>query len=361
MNTAAATAPAATVCASCGTEIGARLLSCPSCRRLVHADELGRLAAQAERAAEKQEIEAALAASRSMLELLPEGSSQHREMALRADALSREIESRSRSGDASDGGQGREAAADRRARLGRVGAGFAGAGLLLWKLKFVIGFLLTKGKLLVLGLTKASTLFSMLLSFGVYWTAWGWRFALGLVLSIYIHEMGHVAQLRRFGIRASAPMFLPGLGAMVRLKQLPDTPRQEARVGLAGPVWGLVGAVATYGLHLVTGWASLAAIAQVAAWINLFNLMPVWQLDGNRAFNALTRGQRLIVVVTIAVMWFVTREGLLVLIFAVSALRVLSSRAPEHPDRMVLVQMIALVVALSMMVLVPVPVASLLP
>ena len=175
MNTAASAAPAATVCASCGTEIGARLLICPGCRRLVHAGELGRLAAEVERATDRQEFEAALAASRSMLELLPESSSQHRAISLRADALSREMESRSQSGEASSSGQGGAAAADHRARIGRVGAGLAGAGLLLWKFKFVIGFLLTKGKLLVLGLTKASTLFSMLLSFGVYWTAWGWR------------------------------------------------------------------------------------------------------------------------------------------------------------------------------------------
>jgi len=69
---------------------------------------------------------------------------------------------------------------------------------------------LGKGKLLLLGLTKSTTLFTMLLSMGVYWTAWGWRFALGLVLSIYVHEMGHVAALQRYGIKATAPMFIPG-------------------------------------------------------------------------------------------------------------------------------------------------------
>src|SRR5207302_3963478 len=95
-------------------------------------------------------------------------------------------------------------------------------------------FLLTKGKLLLLGLTKATTFFSMLLSLGVYWAAWGWKFALGLVLSIYIHEMGHVFALRRLGFKASAPMFIPGLGALIRLRQHPANPREDAEIGLAG-------------------------------------------------------------------------------------------------------------------------------
>src|SRR5439155_143942 len=83
----------------------------------------------------------------------------------------------------------------------------------------------------LLGLTKASTLFTMLLSAGVYWAAWGWKFALGVVLSIYVHEMGHVQALQRYGIKATAPMFIPGVGAVVRLKQYPASPR-DARVGL---------------------------------------------------------------------------------------------------------------------------------
>src|SRR2546430_4861243 len=78
----------------------------------------------------------------------------------------------------------------------------------------------------------------MLLSAGVYWTIWGWKFALGVVLSIYVHEMGHVQALQRYGIKATAPMFIPGVGAVVRLKQYPADRREDARVGLAGPLWG---------------------------------------------------------------------------------------------------------------------------
>jgi len=95
-------------------------------------------------------------------------------------------------------------------------------------------FALTKAKFLLLGLTKLSTLGSMLAFLGVYWSMFGWKFALGFVLCIYVHEMGHVAELRRFGIAASAPMFIPGLGAFVSLKQLPANVMQDSRVGWPG-------------------------------------------------------------------------------------------------------------------------------
>src|SRR5204862_1138574 len=100
--------------------------------------------------------------------------------------------------------------------------GLAAAGAL-------IVLALGKLKFLLLGLTKASTFFSMFAFFGVYWTAFGWPLALGLVVSIYIHEMGHVAELRRLGIEAGAPLFIPGLGALVRLKQHVSAPVTDAR------------------------------------------------------------------------------------------------------------------------------------
>ena len=107
---------------------------------------------------------------------------------------------------------------------------------------------LGKLKFLLLGLTKASTFVSMFAFFGVYWSIYGWPLALGLVLSIYIHEMGHVAMLRRLGIAAGAPMFIPGVGALVMLKQHVADPLTDAKIGLAGPVWGLGAALAAFGV-----------------------------------------------------------------------------------------------------------------
>lgn len=333
-------------CPGCGTEIAPLLLSCPSCGRLVHGDELRRLAAAAEAAGESGDQRAALVAWRRALELLPPASRQAAAVAEKVEALSRRV-------DESGGGSGRER--QERPAWAKGGGAIVALGLLAWKFKFVLGFVLTKGKVLLLGLTKAGTLFSMLLSAGLYWTLWGWQFAFGLVLAIYVHEMGHVAALHRFGIRATAPMFIPGLGAVVRLKQYPASPREDARVGLAGPIWGLGAVLAAYGLHLATGWDSLAAIARFSAWINLFNLLPVWQLDGGRGFRALSRSGRWWVVAAIGAMWFLTEEGLLALLLLAGGLRAATGSAPEESDRTSLWQFTALIVALSWLSTIPVP------
>ena len=117
-------------------------------------------------------------------------------------------------------------------------AGLGAFGAMLAKFKWAALFLLGKGKVLLVGLTQAKTFLSMAVALAVYASVYGWKFALGLIVSIYIHEMGHVVWLRRYGIAATAPMFIPGLGALVRLKQYPANPAEDARVGLAGPIWG---------------------------------------------------------------------------------------------------------------------------
>jgi Zn-dependent protease len=123
----------------------------------------------------------------------------------------------------------------------------------------------------------------------------GMGFTLGLVVSIYIHEMGHVAALARYGIQATAPMFIPGIGALVRLKQQPTNTREDARVGLAGPLWGLGAAIGAYLLSCAFASPLLRSITSTGASINLFNLIAVWQLDGARGMRSLSRQQRWIV------------------------------------------------------------------
>jgi Zn-dependent protease len=215
-------------------------------------------------------------------------------------------------------------------------------------------FLLTKAKLLLLGLTKASTFFSMLLSIGVYWSLWGWKFAIGFVLSIYVHEMGHVYQLRRYGIKATAPMFIPFLGAHIRLKQYPTNAHEEARVGLAGPVWGLATAGVCYTIHLLTQSQIFAAIAQVGAYINLFNLLPVWQLDGSHAFKALSKWERAGIAAIMGIMFFVTTEGLLVILLLVAAFRVFQKDAPRERNLPIFTEFAFLVVTLGLLTEIPV-------
>ena len=166
----------------------------------------------------------------------------------------------------------------------RIGGAITAFGLLLLnfgaKLKFVL-LLLPKLKIL-------TTSGSMLVSIGAYALIWGWRFGVGFVLLLFVHEMGHVIQLRREGIKASAPMFIPFLGAIVAMKEMPKNAGAEARVGLAGPVLGSLGALACVGLYELTGDELFKALAFVGFFLNLFNLLPVLPLDGGRAMAALS-------------------------------------------------------------------------
>jgi Zn-dependent protease len=340
-------------CPDCGTELSPALLSCPRCHRLVHRDRLNQLAGQAQAAVDSGDANTALALWREALGLLPSESKQYAAVAARVDALSKQADGFALAGlrrpPPPHGSAG--------SRLGKTFGAGAAVALLLWKFKFVAVFLLTKGKLLLLGLTNFSTLFSMALSIGVYWIAFGWKFALGLVLSIYVHEMGHVAMLLRYGMKASAPMFIPGLGALIMLRQHPQNPREDARIGLAGPIWGLGAAAVCWGVSLLTGWPSWAAIAKVGAWLNLFNLLPVWQLDGGRAFRALSNRQRWVTVVTLGLMFVVAREGLLAIIAVVAGFRAVKERrdAPPEGDSGAFYQFVFLIVALALMSEIRVP------
>jgi Zn-dependent protease len=339
-----AAASPARVCDECGAELAPSLLTCPSCRRLVHGARLSALAREAEAAVQRGDLSGGVAHWRSALELLPVESVQHAQVHERIAALSARIER--------EGGASPAAASSR--TLGGPLAAVGALGLLLWKFKALALLALGKAKLLLLGLTKASTLLSMLASLGVYWAAWGWKFAAGLVASIYVHEIGHVAALRRYGIPASAPMFVPGLGAFIRSSQYPATPREDARVGLAGPLWGLIAVGACYAGHLATGWQSLAAIARVGAWLNLFNLLPIATLDGGRGFSSFAREQRWLAVAVLAGLWAATEEGLLLLLVLGGAGRALVGRPAAAADWPAFALYAGLAAMLSVATLIPV-------
>ena len=333
---------------ACGTQVAPALLACPSCHRLVHADYLKSLAGAAAAASQRGDPIEEAAVWRCALEMLPAGSKQAEQVAARLAVLDDRLAAGSSQTAGTPGspfpqGSPEDLAAPRRGW--RVGGALA-TGL---------AFLATKAKLLLLGLTKAGTLLSMLLTIGVYWSLFGWPFAVLLVLSIYVHEMGHVAALRRLGLPAGAPMFIPGLGALIRLGQRPASARDDARIGLAGPEWGLVAAIAAWiGFKLGLGpvWA---AVARLGAWINLFNLLPFWQLDGGRAFHALSRRQRFAAVAVLAVLWAVSREGLLVLLLIGAAAQAFRRDAPAEDDWTVFARYAGLAAVLTVLTQLPVP------
>ena len=328
------TAPVVARCTVCGTDLAPGLLACPGCHRLVHTDALKMHRDAAEAAARAGDVAAELTAWRLAADLLPPQSRQYAVVQEKIAALSQAADA-APVPDVPRSGPWKW--------LGGLGT----AGLFLWKFKFLAVALATKGKLLLLGLTKASTFFSMFLAFGVYWAAWGMWFALGIVLSIYVHEMGHVFALRRFGIAATAPMFIPGLGALIRMKGQSLSPRENARVGLAGPIWGLAAAIAALAGAALGGGPMWTAIAHVGAWINLFNLLPVWQLDGNRGFSALARSGRVAVTAAFVAGWLIAGDGLFVILILTAGFRAFNTDAAAENDRGALGEFLFLVLALA--------------
>ncbi len=163
-------------------------------------------------------------------------------------------------------------------------------------------------------LTTAGT---ALVSIAAYSLFWGWTFAVGLVVLLFVHEMGHVIQLRREGIPASSPMFIPFLGAVIASRSLGDNALAEARVGLAGPILGSVGAAVCLVIGEATDSNFFRALAYVGFFLNLFNLIPVVPLDGGRAMAAMAPAMWIVGLAAILVMeyFFPSPILLLVLVF----------------------------------------------
>jgi len=315
-------------CRRCGTELPPSARVCPSCSSLVHAERLKTLAAAATAATAEGDRPGAQARWEEALGLLPPGSEQYRIIRERITALAQ--------ADAAQAASGTAAPANSGSWWKR------GAGALVTLAVLAAG----KLKFLLLGLTKLSTFASMFGFIAVYWSLHGWPLAVGLAGSIYIHEMGHVAMLRRLGIQAGAPLFIPGVGALVMLKERVTDPITDARIGLAGPVWGLGAAIAAWIAYLVTGAPIWQAIAELTGFLNRFNLMPIWQLDGSRGFHALSKQERWIVTGVIALALWVTGVPVLWLVGAVAVWRaVREDGGPGHAPT--LATFVILVAALS--------------
>ena len=185
----------------------------------------------------------------------------------------------------------------------------------------------------------------MFASIALYWHLYGWMFGVGFIVGIYIHEMGHVWMLRHYGLRASAPMFIPGFGAFISMYDSPLNVGQDARIGLAGPLWGAGAAVLFLIPAVLTGQGVWYAVAHFTAYINLFNLTPVWSLDGGRAYRALDRKQRILILIAIAICWLATQEGILLIVGLGATYRIFwqKDHAPE-PDQGVLTEFAGLLV-----------------
>jgi len=160
-------------------------------------------------------------------------------------------------------------------------------GRRLWALLVAAGAFLAKFGAVLYKLKLVTVAGSMIVSVGAYALLGGWWFGVGLVGLIFVHEMGHVAELRRQGVAASAPLFIPFLGAVIGMKRLPRNAWREAQVALAGPLLGSLGAALVWAAGAYSGSRFLTALAFIGFFINLFNLIPIVPLDGGRAVAAL--------------------------------------------------------------------------
>jgi Zn-dependent protease len=181
---------------------------------------------------------------------------------------------------------------------------------------------------------KVITVFgSMVVSVGAYALLGGWWFGLGLVGLLFAHEMGHVLELRRQGIPASAPLFIPFLGAVVGMKQLPEDAWREAQVALAGPVLGSAAAAGVWAAGAYLDSRFLVALAYVGFLINLFNLLPVLPLDGGRAVAALHPAIWLVGLAGLVALEIVRPSPILPIVLVLGALDVKRRWSARHsPD-----------------------------
>jgi Zn-dependent protease len=195
----------------------------------------------------------------------------------------------------------------------RIGGAIVAGAILIVKFAAKL-----KGLLLLLPKVKIfATSASMLVSVAAYTLIWGWQFAVGFVLLLFVHEMGHVIQLRREGVPSSAVLFIPFLGAVVGMKQAPRDAAVEARVGLAGPILGSIGCLAPLALYAATDNNLFRALAFTGFFLNLINLLPVLPLDGGRAMAALSPWMWAVgfVLLVGGMVVFPTPIGILILLF----------------------------------------------
>ena len=336
-------------CRSCGTELAPSLLACPACRSLVHAPSLTALAERARRHEDAGRTDEAIDAWREALALLPADAGQHVAITARIDELSTRPAtptpaSRTPTQHVVRSTHDVEPRPSTRS-IAKVTAVLAA----------VLTFGLTKGKLLLVSLPKMSGMILGLgASLGIYWAAWGWQFAVGVIASIYVHELGHVFAMRMHGIPSSAPMFVPGLGAYVRMHRLPKSEVEHARIGLAGPIAGLGAAIACTILFFATGNALFAALAKFGAFINLINLVPVWHLDGARAFGAFAKRDRWIAIAACIGGAALASNAFPLVVGLISLVR-LGAPDPGQRDGSSLAMFVVVVLALSALLTLPIP------
>ncbi|MGA7399706.1 MAG: site-2 protease family protein [Candidatus Sulfotelmatobacter sp.] len=314
-------------CRRCASELAPGALVCDQCHALVHSEQLDRLAADAKALEAKGDLRQARDRWLAGLPLLPRTSKQYDWIKEHARAL--EV--------AADEARLPEPTDNKWAkRLGPVGP---------------IAILVAKGKTILFALFKLKFLLSFAAFIGLYWALWGMKFGIGFAVLILLHEMGHFIDIKRRGLPADMPVFLPGLGAYVRWQAMGVPLETRAEISLAGPLAGFLVAVACAVLWWQTGNPLWAALARAGAVLNLLNLIPVWMLDGGQAVLALSKTERIILLTACLALWLVLGQNMFFLVALGAGYQVFfAGDLPPHPSRATTIYYLAVLTALGVII-----------
>jgi len=196
---------------------------------------------------------------------------------------------------------------------------------------FLFGKLKYVGLILQVG--KFKTFITMLISIWAYAMFWGWPFAVGFVGLLFVHEMGHVAALRMMGIKATAPMFIPFMGAFIGMKQMPDNAYAEAVMAYGGPLLGTLGAIGCAGVGFVTGNPFWFALAMSGFLLNLFNLLPISPLDGGRIIGVLSPKLWIVGLIGACGLFYLTWSPIIALVIIMGSFQIYSSSKQSSAEK----------------------------
>lgn len=314
-------------CRRCGRDLNLGALVCENCHALVHSEELDRLSDAAKVFEHKGQFREAREQWLQGLRFLPPNSRQTDWIVQHASDLEKKAAQLPPQPKPDDNQWAK--------RLGPLGP---------------LAIILAKGKFLFTALFKLKFLFSFVAFFGLYWAMWGPKFGIGFAVLILIHEMGHYIDIKRRGLPADMPVFLPGLGAYVKWEGLGVSRETRAAVALAGPFAGLLAALACTIFWWQTASPLWGALAHIGAVLNLLNLIPVWVLDGSQAAAALSKTERFVLLASCLALWLLTGEGLLLLVALGFGYQIFfHGDFPAHPSRKTTVYFIGVLTLLAVL------------
>jgi Zn-dependent protease len=303
-------------CPRCAQELPPGALECPQCRNLVHGDQMEQMAAHARSLEAHGDLQGARERWLACLPLLPAQSAQ-------AEWIRGHVRELETSAPLQASAQrGPNATPDWAKKLGPVGPLLLG----LWKLKFM---------------------WSFVAFLGLYWQLWGAAFGIGFAVLILVHEMGHFIDIKRRGLPADMPMFLPGLGAYVKWNALGVPLETRAAISLAGPLAGWFASAICAVLWLQTGYGLWGALARTSAWLNALNLIPLWIFDGSSATNALSKLERAVVLLVSAALGYALGEWVFGVVALGMGVRLFTHDAPPEHSNATAAYFVAVLTALA--------------